>query len=481
MNSILLGLFLYFIVILVIGIITSRKNKTNSDFFIADRKLGAWSIALSERASGESAWLLIGLPGAAMAVGYLELWAVFGCLAGIIFSWLFIAKPLRTLAGKYNSLTLPDLIATHFPESKSSIRIIASLIITFFFTLYVAAQFSGAGKVLNVTFGISKLTGMLIGAAIILLYTISGGFTAVVFTDMIQAVIMFSTLVILPIVGVFEISQTNPDQLNKIANISGSIFGNKTGIAAILAMLGGLSWGFGYTGQPHLLARFIAIKNSSEIKKGKKIAFSWAIPAFIGAFFIGIIGAILYGKEAFPDPEYLMPFMATSLLPGWLAGILISGAMAAMMSTADSQLLVTSSAIAEDLFHKTAKKELSPEKLLLVSRITTICVGVFAFILALTSKDMVFSLVSYAWSGLGASFGPVLLCMIYWKKITSNGAIFGMLTGAISTIMWKNINLLQSIISERFASYIITFLVIIIVSNLESKSKNTIQKSNKQR
>ncbi len=471
MNPILVGLFLYLIVVLAIGVKTAGRNKTHTDFLLADRKLGPIAIALSERASGESAWLMIGLPGAALAVGFLEMWTVAGCLLGIIFSWLFIAVPLRNLAGKYNSLTLPDLIANHFNDEGKTIRIISSMIITFFFTFYVAAQFNGAGKVLNVTFGISHLNGMLIGAGIILLYTILGGFYAVVWTDVVQAIIMFATLVILPIAGTIELFNADTTHLNELSPALLSFTGGKTGIMAFLAILGGLSWGFGYTGQPHLLARFLAIRNSSEIKKGRIIAFSWAIPAFFGAFFMGVVGIALYGKGQFSDPESIMPFMATHLMPGYFAGILISGAMAAMMSTADSQLLVTASAITEDIFHKVGKKEFTPEKLLLVSRISTIIVGIIAFVLAYTSTELVFSLVSYAWSGLGASFGPVLLCIIYWKKITREGAIGGMLTGALTTIIWKNIPTLQNLITERFSSYILAFSIIIIVSLLTQKKK----------
>ena len=466
MNPILIGLFLYLVVVLVIGVKSAGKNRTQSDFLIADRKLGAWAIALSERASGESAWLLIGLPGAALAVGFLEIWAAVGCVLGIIFSWLFIAVPLRELAGKYNSMTLPDLFANYFNDETKSLRIISSLIITFFFTFYVAAQFNAAGKVLNVTFGIPQFTGMLIGAGIILLYTMLGGFRAVVWTDMVQAIIMFSTLVILPIVGLFELRHSGNNQLGSELM---SLTAGKTGIWAFLAILGGLSWGFGYTGQPHLLARFIAIKNSAEIRRGRIIAFSWAIPAFFGAFFMGIIGVTLYGAGKFTDPESLMPFMATSLLPGWIAGILISGAMAAMMSTADSQLLVTASAISEDLIHKVGKRNLRPEKLLTISRTVTISVGLIAFIMAYFSTDLVFTLVSYAWSGLGASFGPVLLGIIYWKKITREGAIAGLLTGSLSTIIWKNIDVLNSAVTERLSSYILACLAIYGVSMLTSK------------
>jgi len=466
MNPILIGLFLYLVVVLVIGVKSAGKNRTQSDFLIADRKLGAWAIALSERASGESAWLLIGLPGAALAVGFLEIWAAVGCVLGIIFSWLFIAVPLRELAGKYNSMTLPDLFANYFNDETKSLRIISSLIITFFFTFYVAAQFNAAGKVLNVTFGIPQFTGMLIGAGIILLYTMLGGFRAVVWTDMVQAIIMFSTLVILPIVGLFELRHSGNNQLGSELM---SLTAGKTGIWAFLAILDGLSWGFGYTGQPHLLARFIAIKNSAEIRRGRIIAFSWAIPAFFGAFFMGIIGVTLYGAGKFTDPESLMPFMATSLLPGWIAGILISGAMAAMMSTADSQLLVTASAISEDLIHKVGKRNLRPEKLLTISRTVTISVGLIAFIMAYFSTDLVFSLVSYAWSGLGASFGPVLLGIIYWKRITREGAIAGLLTGSLSTIIWKNIDVLNSAVTERLSSYILACLAIYGVSMLTSK------------
>lgn len=466
MNSISIGLFIYLFIVLFVGYKAFKRNKTHADYLLADRKIGAWALALSERASGESAWLLIGLPGAVLAVGYLEIWAVFGCLLGIFFAWLFIAIPLRELAGKYNSLTLPDLFSTYFDDKGNSLRLISSLIITFFFTFYVAAQFSGAGKVLNVTFGISQLQGMLIGAGIILIYTLLGGFFAVVWTDVVQAILMFATLVILPIVGFIELNSMPVNEIHSLTPNLQSFVGNKVGIFAVLGIISGLSWGLGYTGQPHLLIRYMAINKSSQLKIGRRIAFSWAIPAFFGAFFLGIIGLKLYGTEQFTDPEKLMPFMATHLLPTWLAGILISGAIAAMMSTADSQLLVTTSAISEDIYHKIGRKKVTPEKMLLISRIATIIIGAISFLLAYKSQDMVFSMVSYAWSGLGASFGPVLLLILYWKKITKHGAIAGMLTGALTTIIWKNISYLNDLISVRFISFVLAFLVIIVVSIL---------------
>ncbi len=469
MTPVLGGLILYLIVVLAVGLAAYRKNETHEDYLLAGRKLGPWAIALSERASGESAWLLIGLPGAALASGYLELWAALGCLAGIFGSWIFIAAPLREMSGKYGSLTLPDMFAAHFRDDSHTFRLIASLIIIFFFTFYVAAQFNAAGKVLNVTFGMPQSTGMLIGAGIIIVYTLLGGFFAVVWTDMVQAVIMFTTLVILPVAGLLDVLHSDPALIHAGSSAWSGLLGGKTGMGAFLAVLGGLSWGLGYTGQPHLLVRFMAIHSGDELRRGRVIAFVWAVPAFLGAFFLGIIGYKLYGIGYFSDPEQLMPFMATSLLPGWVAGILISGAIAAMMSTADSQLLVTSSALTEDLINKSGRKKFSSAQLLRVGRLTTLTVGIVALIMAFQTSDLVFSMVSYAWSGLGASFGPLLVLVLYWKGITRNGAVAGMVTGALSTVIWKNIAVLQAAVSERLASWVIAFIVIIAVSLIENQ------------
>jgi len=466
MNSILTGLLLYLALVLLIGIRAYRRNETHADYLLAGRKLGPWAISLSERASGESAWLIVGLPGAALAAGVLELWAVIGCLAGIFISWIFIAKPLRDMSGRYDSLTLPDMFSVHFQDDNNLFRIISSTIILFFFAFYVAAQFNAAGKVLNVTFGISQLQGMMLGAGIIIFYTLLGGFFAVVWTDMIQALIMFGTLVFLPLAGFAEIL-SSADTLHQGSASWSSLLGLKTGLPALAVVLGGLSWGFGYTGQPHLLSRFMAIHDSAEIRRGRHIAFVWAVPAFFGAFFMGIVGLKLYGSGYFADPEQLMPYMASTLLPGWLAGILISGAIAAMMSTADSQLLVASSVLTEDIIHKLMKKNWNPSKLLLAGRVLTLAVGAAAFLLALYSQDLVFSMVSYAWSGLGASFGPVLVLTLYWPKITRNGALAGMVTGAVSTVIWKNIPILSESVTERFSSYVLAFTVIILVSLIE--------------
>ena len=423
MDFVLLGFIVYLLCVLVIGIITYKSNKNHADYFIAGRKLNPWVVAFSERASGESAWLLLGLPGAALAAGFLEIWTAIGCIAGIIFSWCVIAFDLRVETENFNSITLPNFFAAKFGKDDKILRIVSMIIIIFFFTFYLAAQFNGAGKVLNVTFGLSQTTGILIGAIVIIFYTMMGGFFAVAWTDLIQGIIMIGALVILPLVGLVAIAEQGHSLTSAVSQAGHeftSTVGGKTGWAAVAVVIGGLSWGLGYMGQPHLLTRFMSIKSVDKIKISRRIAIIWAIPAFIGAMLVGLVGLSLYGQGYFQDVEKVMPHLATTLLPAWLAGIFISGVIAAMMSTADSQLLVISSSVIEDFYHQTLKKEVTEKALLMLSRIVTIVVGLIGVLIALFSKQLIFSLVSYAWSGLGASFGPGLLLLLKWKE-TTNG------------------------------------------------------------
>ncbi len=478
MNFTLIGFLLYLVLILVIGIRTYRSNKNHSDFFIAGRKLNPWVVAFSERASGESAWLLLGLPGAAYALGVLELWTALGCVIGIIFYWFVIAKDLRQESEKVGAITLPTFLAARYLKGQSAIRILSTIIIIFFFIFYLAAQINGAGKILNVTFGIKQIHGMLLGSAVIIFYTMMGGFFAVAWTDMVQGIIMISTLVILPIAGFIELAEqgmTLGGGLEGLTNENGasmlSFTGGKTGWAAAALIISGLSWAFGYMGQPHLLTRFMSIKSADKIKISRRIAIAWAIPAFAGALLIGIVGISLYGQGYFDDIEKIMPHLATSLLPAWLAGILISGAIAAMMSTADSQLLVISSSVIEDFYHQTLGKEVTDKFMLQASRFITVVIGLVGLGIAITSDKLIFSMVSYAWAGLGSSFGPLLLLMLKWKKVTWQGAVGGLITGFMVTVIWSEITVLDEVLSVRFGSFVLSFLVVWIVSLLTSKNK----------
>ena len=459
---------LYLLLIILIGVLSNRFISSQLDFLLAGRRLGPWVTAFSERASGESAWLLLGLPGAAIAVGYGEIWAVIGIISGIILSWFLIAEKLRAETEKYEALTIPDYLHKKFNDTSGIIKIFSSVIIAVFFTFYVSAQFHGSGKILNTIFDIEPLYGISLSAVVIILYTIMGGLLAVAWTDLVQGILMIGTLVILPIVGLIELSSFDTplrDLIMSTDSAKSSLVSGFSGLAALSVIVGGLSWGLGYFGQPHLLIRYMAIRSVKDVKKARLIAALWAIPGISGAFLIGVIGMGYFGEDFFigKDVENVMPMLAQELLPAWLAGLLISGAVAAMMSTADSQLLVSTSAISEDLGVNVLKK---PNKLL-NSRVITVFLGIFAYLVAMYSEwsgKTIFSIVSFAWSGLGSSFGPALLLTLWWKGVTRKGIIAGLFTGSITTIIWGSNLYLQSIVTERFISFALAFVAIIIIS-----------------
>lgn len=466
MNATLIGFIAYLIILLIIGFLTFRFNKTLADYVLGGRRLGIWVVTFSERASGESAWLLLGLPGVVFASGLSSLWVAIGCTSGILFSWMFIARKLRVESENNFALTIPEYFENKYNDTSQIIRTFGTIIIVFFFTFYVCAQFIGAGKVLNVTFGIPQTWGMILGAVIILFYTIMGGFLAVAWTDFFQSMLMIFTLVCLPIVALVEfggwdkivtfISETKPDHL--------SLVGGDIGVYAALSIISGLAWGLGYMGQPHLLVRYMAINNPDDLRKGAVIGISWAVLAFWGAMFIGLFGLAIYSSGMVGDPERIMPLMATHLLPGWLAGILISGAIAAMMSTADSQLLVATSAVSKDIYNNFINKSAPEKKLVSISRLVTFLIGLVAFIIALFSEDLVFTMVGFAWSGLGSAFGPALLLTLWWRKTTKEGVLSGMIVGTMTVIIWHFTASLTGIVYELAPGFVMAFLAVWLVS-----------------
>ena len=473
----------YLLFLLMIGLFTYNFSKTQEDYFLAGRKLGPWITAFSERASGESAWLLLALPGAAITIGMGEVWAVIGIIIGIIASWFIIAERLRIETEKYNALTIPQYLHKKYDDKSNIIRLFSSIIIAFFFLFYVSAQFHASGKVLHSLFDLSPTTGISVGAIVIIIYTLMGGFFAVAWTDLIQGILMIGTLVILPIAGYFELRDTDISVFNELenahltfSNYNYDIFSGKQGLAAFVMALGGLSWGLGYLGQPHLVIRYMAIRSSSDVSIARKIAICWAIPGITGAFFVGICALFIFGPEYFQmnDPEQAMPILAKNLLHPILAGLFISGAVAAMMSTADSQLLVSTSAITEDLIHQYLQKDFSDRMLVLISRFMIVLLGIIAYGIAIYSELVgrnIFNVVSYAWSGLGSAFGPVLVMTLWWKKTTRRGIIAGLLTGFLTTIIWSNVPQLKEIMTERLSSFIMAFLAVILISKYD-KNEN---------
>jgi sodium/proline symporter len=475
MNSPLVGLIVYLVLIAAVAVWTWGKNKTKEDFILGGRKLGAWVIAFSERTAAESAWLILGLSGALYAIGLLEIWTVIGCVGGIIFYWLVIARKLRTVSEEYGAITLPEYFFQFCGRYGQSVRVISMLIIAFFFSFYVAAQFIGAGKILEATFGIDATYGMPLAALVVVLYTMMGGFTAVCFTDVVQAILMIITLVVMPVLGLVIISSGNLDIGAAMAATgdTASWTGGKVGWAGAAAVIGGLSWGLGYMGQPHLVTKFMAINSPDAIKTGRVVAIVWTLLAYIGAALIGVVGITLVHYAQVPtegligegaDPERILPVLANFLFPAWIAGILIAGAVAAMMSTADSQLLIATSTIVEDFYSKALGRKLSQQKLVMMSRLVTIGVGFAGFLLAVSSDNLIYDVVSLAWAGLGSSFGPSLLLSLHWKRMTGAGVVASMLTGAISTAAWKWIPGLDDLISVRFSSFVLAVLAAVVVS-----------------
>jgi len=465
---------LYLVFLIGVGYKTMAFNKSQEDYLLAGRKLGPWVTAFSERASGESAWLLLALPGAAISVGLGEAWTVIGITLGIIASWYLIAERLRKETEKYDALTIPEYLHRKYQDNSNVIRLFSAVIIAFFFTFYVSAQFHASGKVINSLFGLSPVNGIIIGAAVIISYTLMGGFFAVAWTDLLQGILMIGTLVILPLAGFLELQgseYTLSDDLLQIGESNASFTMGRGGLASVSVILGGLSWGLGYLGQPHIVIRYMAIRNPIEVKKARTIAILWALPGITGAFLIGLVALNYFGPDYFNnvDVEQAMPLLAKELLPPIFAGLLISGAVAAMMSTADSQLLVSTSAITEDFIHQYLGINISNKALVRLSRFTIVILGLFAFGIAYLSELQqrnIFGVVSYAWSGLGSAFGPALLLSLWWSDTTRKGIIAGLLTGFLTTIIWANTDL-KLIVTERLVSFVFAFLMVVIVSRID--------------
>jgi sodium/proline symporter len=467
--SLLLGFILYLGLMLTIGLITVRYMRSLDDFVLGGRRLGPWVTAVSERASGESAWFLLGLPGATYALGFREFWSVIGIALGIFASWTLVAVGLRRSTGRLGALTIPDYLAGKFPGAGHSIRSLASIIILFFYTTYVGAQFVGAGKILNATFGLSEEWGMVVGATVVLLYTILGGFLAVAWTDLFQGLLMALVAILLPVLAFWKLgglegftgalAARGPEFMTMNAGETGNAF--LFGI-----MIGGLSWGLGYFGQPHLLARYMAIRRTRDLRTGSLIAMSWVLVAYWGAAFIGLMGIGILGPEL-QDPEQVMPLLTRALVPAWLAGIVISGAVAAMMSTADSQLLVATSSLTEDIYVKLIRRGRQTDRLrhlVLWGRLFTLIITVVALFLAFANQQLIFDMVAYAWSGLGSSFGPVILLTIWWKRTTRGGVLAGLLIGLVSTVLWQNVSALDRILDLKAASFLLSMTAAVLFS-----------------
>ena len=445
--QILIVMVIYMGLLILWGLYQGRKVKTSKDYAIAGRGLPGWVAALSERATGESSWALLGLPGAAYAMGLTEIWTALGCVLGIITAWVVLAWRLRDEAEKYNVNSFAEYIAKKHGENGRQIRIVGSLTIVFLFFFYVGAQFLGGGKTLHTMFDIDARLGMFITAAIIVPYTIYGGFRSVVYTDVIQAIVMIITLVVGPITGIIYLAnhpeifaQSIPAALESAGDSYTSVTGAARGFGAGLIIAGGFSWFFGYLGgQPQLSMRFMAIKDTRHAKKARNVGIAWTIVAYIGALSIGWIGIALFGPAGLDDPEYVMPRVILTLFPPAFAAVLITGAIAAMISTADSLLILSATELSENLLKKEGPEaaQMKKDRSLRRSRLVTALLAVIALAIAYVSpSNLIFTLVSYVWAGIGCTFSVVILLSLFWRRFHGRAALATIIIGLLFTVFW---------------------------------------------
>lgn len=461
----LLSFIIYTIGIILIGtLLGGTKDSESRSFFLADRKLGPWVTALSAGASSESAWSFLGLTGAAYLAGNSAFWLLAGVFAGYVFNFFILGPRLRKYSQEINAITLPDVLSTPFNNSLA-IRLIASIIIFLTMIAYVVAQLTGAGKALNASFNINYEWGVIIGAVIILSYTFNGGFKAASITDSIQALIMIISMIALPIYVLWQVGGFTElyMKLNEIDTANISFLSNKVGWAA-LGMIGGwVGIGLGYMGLPHQLNRLMAIKEIKQLKIAGIVAISWSMLLYAGAIIFGISLRVLVPD--FEDPEQILPFFVSTKLPSILSGFILAAIISAISSTADSQLLVSASAISHDILNKVF--HISPKN---INRYLVLFAAILAVILALTEVRVIFQFVLYAWAILGAAFGPPLIAILFWKNVKMSGVVGGMISGTITTIVWRELGLSEMIVYEIIPAVLISTFMTFFLSKIFNKN-----------
>ncbi len=487
--QVLIPFVLYFILVVGIGLYTSRySSKGISEFFLGGRKLNRFVVALSAVVSGRSAWLLLGFTGLTYLIGFAALWSAVGYILVEFFLFLFYAPKIREYTEKTKSITIPDFFEARFNDKSGLLRIILVIIFLIFMTAYVAAQFVAGGKAFSAYFEINQTVGLIITATIVLTYTILGGFLAVSYTDVLQAIFMITVLVGLPIIGILNVGgwEVITNELGSLSQIKGTeIIAGTEGFLmnpmalSISALIGGIGIGLGSPGSPHIIVRYMAINDSKQFTWTAIVGTIWNIILAGGALFIGLIGRAYFTEiSSLPnaDPENIYIALAERLLtpisPIFI-GLLLASIFAAIMSTADSQLLVAASSVVRDIYEKIIRKgeEIPSTKLTLYSRITVTILVIFAVILGILVKDLVFWFVLFAWAGLGASLGPTSILALFWKKTSKWGVVAGLLSGTITVFVWKLTPALHDLIYELIPAFLISTLLTILVSLLDKKGQ----------
>ena len=504
-TQILIAMVIYMAAVIAIGVIyAKRANKSSEDYFLGGRSLGPWVTAMSAEASDMSGWLLMGLPGVAYWCGLADaFWTALGLAVGTYLNWLLVSKRLRRYSIRANnSITLPEFFSNRFREKKKTIMLIAAAFILIFFTVYASSCFVTCGKLFSTLFGADYVAMMLVGAGFVLLYTLLGGFLAESASDFMQSIVMIAALTMIVVLGVvnaggigqvMDNAQSIPGFMeffglaapqldaagNQIVENGAPMFGAPADYS-LLSVCSMLAWGLGYFGMPQVLLRFMAIRKENELKRSRRIAMVWVVISLGVAVFIGIVGRQLFPTAHLTasSAENIFITMSTSFLPPILAGFVMAGILAATISSSDSYLLIAASAFAKNIFQGVAHKKATDKQVMWVSRITLLVLTLIGVVIALDENSVIFKIVSFAWAGFGATFGPLMLFSLFWKRTNKAGAIAGMVGGAGMVFLWKLvISQLGGVfaIYELLPAFIFSSICIVVFSLLTAAPSKEIQ------
>ncbi len=503
--QILVAMIIYMAAVIVIGLVyAKRANKNSEEYFLGGRSLGPWVTAMSAEASDMSGWLLMGLPGVAYWCGLADaFWTAFGLAVGTYVNWLIVSKRLRRYSVRANnSITLPEFFSNRFREEKKTIMLISAVFILIFFTVYASSCFVTCGKLFSTLFGTSYVSMMILGAAFVLIYTILGGFLAESASDFMQAIVMIIALGVIVVLGtvnaggigaVFENAGDIPGFMEffglatptldangqQLVEAGKPVFGAAAdyGFLTVCSMM---AWGLGYFGMPQVLLRFMAIRKEEELNRSRRIAMIWVVISLAVAVFIGIVGRQLFPVAHLTKSaaENIFITLATSFLPPIVAGFVMAGILAATISSSDSYLLIAASALSKNIYQGVCKKDATDKQVMTMSRITLLVLAAIGIVIALDENSVIFQIVSFAWAGFGATFGPLMLFSLFWKRINKPGAIVGMISGAGMVFLWK---LVISKLGGAFAIYellpafIFSSVCIVVVSLLTKAPSKEIE------
>ncbi|MDD1502336.1 sodium/proline symporter PutP [Lysinibacillus sp. CNPSo 3705] len=473
----LLAIIIYMIAMLGIGWYAFRKTSNLTDYMLGGRSLGPAVTALSAGAADMSGWLLMGLPGAIYLAGLSKAWIAIGLTIGAYLNWLLVAPRLRVYTQVANdSITIPSYLDNRLRDNTKLIRIASGIIILIFFTFYVSSGMVAGGKFFDSSFGYEYHTGLLIVSAVVVAYTLFGGFLAVSYTDFLQGLIMFLALISVPLFGLFltggigdtiaSIKAVNPEHLSLLSS-------NAT--AAVI--ISSLAWGLGYFGQPHIIVRFMAISSVKETTQARRIGIGWMMLSLFGAIATALVGVAYYEQNAgeLKDAETVFIVLGQILFHPFIAGVMLAAILAAVMSTISSQLIVTSSALVEDIYKALFNKTADDKHYVFVGRVAVLVIAIVAGILAWNPDSSILDLVGFAWAGFGAAFGPVILLSLYWRKLTNYGALSGMVAGAATAFVWGKIKFLADTLYEIVPGFLVCLIVAVIVSALTYRPNKDIE------